>query len=308
MVAGRPTPKVHPTRRIGADVSENTTARTRTALLSAKIPIALISGVSASLRTRQRAAEICNAYQQTLTGVANRILPIYCPEQNAGEAQIYRQRLEELDPYSASLSPSAPTPEQVADEAVVMERLEFPPPQAVVPPAQPAPATLVEVSDEGSPPSKEPLPEWLSAVAGQATSDKPDLSLSSDIGGEKIEGESQFPESQFTELESTMEPGMGEYEPISDTTKQEISESEEPAGAELPWIESPSLKPETEPSIPPPVEAPGDDIPDWLKVLGVSALAETELTEEEISPKEAMHSSLARRSSSEVNSHHAAGD
>lgn len=250
----------------------------------------LLASLYASSGQRVAAAEICNALLNKLPYCleANRILADILPgTERASEAQTYRQRLEALDPYAAFLSPSAPSPEQVADEAVVMERFEYPPPQPVVPPAQPEETALVGISIEGSPPSQEPLPAWLSSIAGEALSDEPDLSLSSDTAEEKIEGEGQIPEYQFTELESTMEPGIVEHEPISATTQQEISESEKSAEEELlPWIESPSLEPETEPYIPPPVEAQGDDIPDWLKVLGASALVETGHPEEEISPME----------------------
>src|SRR3990170_8518587 len=95
------------------------------------------------------AAETCSALLNKLPNCleANRILADILPgTERAGEAQVYRQRLEALDPYAAHLSPSAPTLEQVADDAVTLERLEYDEIQAAGLPARPAWAASLGVS------------------------------------------------------------------------------------------------------------------------------------------------------------------
>jgi len=140
----------------------------------------------------------------------------------AEDAQIYRQRVEQLDPYSAFVNDSVFRSDQVADSVITLERLEYLPrgkPEAVqpewasslgikmgtgpllgvipakVPPAKPAPQT--QEPEQGQPPvSFEPpapvapgaapgesaIPEWLRSAGWQEDT------------GEAKEGPSEFAE------------------------------------------------------------------------------------------------------------------
>ena len=206
------------------------------------------------------AAETCSALLNKLPNCleANRILADILPgTERASEAQVYRQRLESLDPYAAHLSPSASTPEQVADEAVTLERLEYDEIQAAGLPAQPAWAASLGVTIEEQSPSEEPLPEWLSSIAEETTTEVPALSQSPEPSLGEVEVEREIPESQPAELESTMEPSPIEPETPLDITDQESGEPEALAAEEIPsWLSSLAPEAEVEITTPSPVEVP----------------------------------------------------
>ncbi len=83
---------------------------------------------------------------------------------HADEAATYLQRVQVLDPYSAHLSPTTPTPAKVPDMAVALEKLEWRPGDTSGQPTQPEWAASLGVQLEGMSPEKEILPNWLSSV------------------------------------------------------------------------------------------------------------------------------------------------
>jgi len=220
----------------------------------------LLASIYALSDQRVAAADTCSALLNKLPNCveANRILADFLPgTERASEAQVYRQRLEALDPYAAHLSPSAPTPEQVADEAVTLERLEYDEIQAAGLPAQPAWAASLGVSIEEPITSEEPLPEWLSSIAEETTIEGPALGQSPERSEGEVEVEREIPGSQPAELESTMEPSSIEPETPLGITDQESGEPEAPAQEEIPsWLSSLAPETEAESSAPSPVEIP----------------------------------------------------
>ena len=83
---------------------------------------------------------------------------------HADKAAAYFQRVQVLDPYSAHLSNTTPTPAKVPDMAVALEKLEWRPGTTAGQPTQPEWAASLGVQLEGMAPEKEILPNWLSYV------------------------------------------------------------------------------------------------------------------------------------------------
>jgi len=220
----------------------------------------LLASIYALSDQRVAAAETCSALLNKLPYCleANRILADILPgTERASEAQVYRQRLEALDPYAAHLSPSAPTLEQVVDEAVTLERLEYDEIQAAGLPARPAWAASLGVSIEEPIATEEPLPEWLSSIAEETTMEGPALGQSPEQSEGEVEVEREIPESQPAELESTMEPSLGEPETPLDITEQEGGGPKAPAEEEIPsWLSFLAPEAEAESFEPSPVEIP----------------------------------------------------
>ena len=91
---------------------------------------------------------------------ANRILAEILPSTaRAADAATYQQRIFSLDPYAAFLSPNYPTGDQVPENAVSLERLDYHPGAKEI--AQPGWAQTVGVRlDE----PEDTLPDWLDAI------------------------------------------------------------------------------------------------------------------------------------------------
>ena len=92
---------------------------------------------------------------------ANRLLAAILPETDrAGDTAVYRQRLLAIDPYFASTPVNATSTDDVPENAVTIERLNYRPgQQAAGAPEQPAWASSLGITFEQE--GKEELPEWL---------------------------------------------------------------------------------------------------------------------------------------------------
>lgn len=94
---------------------------------------------------------------------ANRILADVLPETSrAGDAPLFKQRLLALDPYLGFISPNAPTSEQVPEQTVMVEHLDWAP--SMMEEAAPEWAKTIGVEWEESS-QEEELPDWLNALA-----------------------------------------------------------------------------------------------------------------------------------------------
>jgi tetratricopeptide (TPR) repeat protein len=95
---------------------------------------------------------------------ANRILAVSLPDADNSEVvKNSRQLVISMDPYYAFAEPDAITSEQVADNAVTIEKLDYKSGlQAGIVPEQPAWATSLGISMEK--PAEENVPDWLKAV------------------------------------------------------------------------------------------------------------------------------------------------
>jgi DNA uptake protein ComE-like DNA-binding protein len=242
--------------------------------------------------SRIEAIETCNALITKLPYclAANRILADVLPEtERADQAQEYKSRLGELDPYYLQLSPVAPTLEQVPDGAVTIERFEYAGEALDTPEqAQPAWAASLGVDlDDEEMTSDEPAPDWLEESTPEAEAEP------------AVDYEAPAAALEDSELEERQaEPGESEeIEAVEDvpdwmTAEEESEEQDEPqdlpgapaavaavalgsvvAGQEE---EEPEPDPETEEVIL--KEEAAEPIPDWMAAAG---LDEDELISEE---------------------------
>ena len=183
------------------------------------------------------ATEVCGRLIQRLPFCyeANRILAEILPTTSrADDARVYQQNINALDPYAAFLTAAVRTTDQVPDNAVMLERLEYIPAQAA--PDQPAWAQTVGVQlDEES----SETPDWLIAPPGE-TSAAPSLAEESSF--EPIANTDEtIPDWMKT---AGWQPSTGAEEPVSF-----LSDEEEPAEGG---------------SLDTPIAA---TIPDWLKEM-----------------------------------------
>jgi competence ComEA-like helix-hairpin-helix protein len=79
----------------------------------------------------------------------------------ADESEVYRKRLQELDPYQAHINPNAPDKDHIQDQAVLVEQLIWDGGTAVVTTDQPDWATSVGVTIEDSEADKDDFQDWL---------------------------------------------------------------------------------------------------------------------------------------------------
>jgi competence ComEA-like helix-hairpin-helix protein len=123
---------------------------------------------------RVEAAETCSGLLKKLPYCleANRILAeVLIDTERADEAQAYRQRVQALNPYSAHISPNAPTSDKVPDTAVAIEKLEWKPGQVSgTLSTQPewAASLGVEVGELAN--KEDELPDWLTGTPTESPS------------------------------------------------------------------------------------------------------------------------------------------
>lgn len=199
---------------------------------------------------RVEAAETCSTLLKKLpySLEANRILAeILANSERADEADIYRQRVYALDPYTAYVSPSNPTPDKVPDSTIALEKLVWSPGQPIIEmPAQPDWAMSLGVNlDEAIPTQEESVPNWLNEPV--ITSASPQ-----DVSEKVSPFESPRPEEEIT-------PKLPEEEPIPDWMKE--------AGWQ-PASDTVEMPPEASIES----EAPGEElvpgeIPEWLQAI-----------------------------------------
>ena len=195
---------------------------------------------------------------------ANRILAhILGSTERAEEAQVYRQRIQALDPYYSHISPSAPTSDQVSEAAVTLEKMIWSPGQAVSgAPGQPEWAASMGVDIASSSPAQETLPEWLSEQPEPET--KPESR--EEEGAALPEAPSPAPEVPLTEVpEDAIPEWMKEagWQPAEGVVEEPVSLLDE---AEIPPPASDELAPA--------------HIPDWLQSLAPSEKPDSETSEE----------------------------
>jgi len=133
---------------------------------------------------------------------ANRILTeIYKKSDRQEEAKTYQQRLFELDPYYSHVTDKFPTPEQVSDSAVTVDKLDWKPgftsPEIST---QPDWAKSIGVSMESPITPKEKMPDWF------ATAEETPIITSQPI----------LPIIDFKEEESQIPPTWEAPEPVTE--------------------------------------------------------------------------------------------
>ena len=266
-------------------------AETRTALAENTNRLdlqVLLAEIYAKTGQRAEAADTANSILKKIPYclTANQIMATSLSgTERDQEAQVFRQRLNKLDPYSVFIGPNNPNSASVPDQAISLEKLEWKPGQMTgKSDGQPAWATTIGVElGDLSPSKEESLPEWLSGVSTEkpmATETEglqpASHALSSDTLGE-IPAPGQPAAPPASNFAETIAPGedlpewikaIGEDVPTGEITEQEADlrsakveekttvgpEEGELAAAEIPdWLRAmapiPGLKgtPEVEP-------------------------------------------------------------
>jgi competence ComEA-like helix-hairpin-helix protein len=249
----------------------------------------VLAEMYAQTGARMEAVETCNSLISKLPYclVANRILAEILPDtERAERAQEYKDRLAELDPYYAHLSPVALAVDQVPDGAVTIQRLDYyGDGLETIQSTQPEWATSLGVNLDEEIEIEEQTPDWLGDEVEDITP----------IPGKEPEDDIEPVPLPPAEDESELAPSeTTEAEPIPDW----ISEVDQPEITDTP-VEQPFESQETAPDIsieePPfePAEAEqlpewmsegeepsGGDTPDWLRdVMEESPEGEIPLTE-----------------------------
>ena len=195
---------------------------------------------------RVDAAEACSSLLKSLPYCleANKILAeILSHSERSEEAQTYKNRSQALDPYLAHISPSTPTPEKVADSAVLLEKLEWRPGlQSTDAVQQPEWATSLGV-DLGTVTGPESLPDWLGATEAKTAPGATDNIL-------------PFEEtsSESAEPAPLADSAVPDWMKDAGWTEAQTTEAQ---GDFLPLTEAEGIEQELTPA----------DIPDWLKTM-----------------------------------------
>ncbi len=210
------------------------------------------------------ATEVCGRLIQRLPFCyeANRILAEILPTTSrADDARVYQQNINALDPYAAFLTATVRTTDQVPDNAVMLERLEYIPAQTS--PDQPAWAQTVGVQlDEES----SETPDWLIAPPGETPTAPP---LAEESTREPIANtEDAIPDWMKT---AGWQPSTGAEEPVSFLSEEELTDGGSlgaPVAANIPdWLKemAPPAEDQFESGFVPDAANPKED--DQLKAL-----------------------------------------
>ncbi len=185
---------------------------------------------------------------------ANRILAqLLVSTDRSEEAKIYKQRVEELNPYQAYIGPNAPTEDRVPAQAVLIEQLIWDGGPAVATGDQPEWAASVGISLDDSRSVNDDLPDWMSNSSEEA----PLLPAS-------LDGEPEIEPDGIPDFmkEAGWGPSTGSY----DESKSAFELDDEDVELET-------------------SEAVAGDIPDWLQQMAPPDEAVDEL-EDVLSPDE----------------------
>ncbi len=217
----------------------------------------VLAEMYAQTGARMEAIETCNSLISKLPYclVANRLLAEILPNtERAERAQEYKERLAELDPYYAHLSPVALTVDQVPDGAVTIQRLDYSGEDLeTFQSTQPEWATSLGVTLDDEMEIEEHTPEWLGE---QAEDNVPISGIEPEDDPEPepmppAEDESELFPSETTEAEPTPEW-------INEVDQPEITDIQ---------VEQPSEAQDTAPFVPfeePPSDAEAEQLPDWM--------------------------------------------
>jgi tetratricopeptide (TPR) repeat protein len=191
---------------------------------------------------------------------------------NAENTQVYRQRLLMLDPYSAFVSGSAFSTDQVPDAAVNLERLEY---KAGAAPAVPQPnwasSLGIKLADEKR---VEPAPDWMKTA---------DSSEQTPAAESDPSGPTAVPNSDDKPIPDWM--NTAEWKESSGNTQEVLEDlnaaqpAEPLAKADIPdWLKSmapqevtDAVKPGYKPDPVNTATLREENAPDWLGKLGTSA-------------------------------------
>lgn len=221
------------------------------------------------------ALALLQRYPYALDG--NRVLVEVLSADRNENAQAYRQRLVELDPYAAQVASSVFLSNEVSDAAVSLERLDWNgQPVGMASDWRDAQAIGLESGT-----SRDEQPDWLKASTGTVT--PPSLSEpTSGFGFETPSAASATPAQPADEIPDFLKSaGWGQSTGAFDESKSMFA-NEEPAAAveplaqgDLPeWVKAMKPpEPEPEPAASAETE---EELPDWINKIGTGALGATD--------------------------------
>jgi tetratricopeptide (TPR) repeat protein len=250
---------------------------------------------------RIEAIEACTKILSTLPYCyeANRILAEVLPgTSRSSDAKTYQQRVIDVDPYYAFVSPTAPTGQDVSPNAVMVDHLEYNPDavdQTAIAWDEPSPEiedivetpTQTETTTEISESKAEPVEQSELETRSEQSHHKQTIDSQDDIAGEdKVVPGDEIEEPQGAQLSDDFPEWMREagWSPASGIEDvEQVAQEEHPVAPDQPepdiaqadvpeWLKSiapDSVVETTEPSTP---IAEGDesdalsDIPDWMSV------------------------------------------
>jgi competence ComEA-like helix-hairpin-helix protein len=245
------------------------------------------------------AVETCSSLLKKLPYCleANRVISAILPEtERKEETQVYRERVMALDPYLVLASPFETTADNVRDQVVVIEKLDYQEGQ-LEQASQPAWAASLGVSFDEFKSGEEPMPDWLQTISQGPAAEK------------KAEARPILEEQTSQEEPSSEASNLLLEEAQDEELPSWISFPDQPTGtggekaAEIPdWMKEAGWEASsgaTESTLPPfdlPEEGEADlseiskaDLPPWLQALApegldTSAAGSTEDTSQEFMP------------------------
>ncbi len=223
------------------------------------------------LKTGQKveAAETANHILRNLPNcfVAIKIMiQVLSESDREAEAKNLFEKLNQLDPYSQFASPKSPSSENVSENAIIIEKLDWKREKYDIPESQkPDWATSIGIdTGEISTEESETIPDWITELS-PSEEDKPEI--------EDKEMDEEVPE-WLLELEDSEE----ELE-IKEVGEEITATSEEGLPDWLQDFEELEEKPDVVEAEQEITEAPEEELPDWLQEIGT-----TEEEEEIVEP------------------------
>jgi competence ComEA-like helix-hairpin-helix protein len=243
--------------------------------------LVVLAEMYAQTGARMEAVETCNSLISKLPYclAANRILSEILPEtEHAERAREYKERLAELDPYYAQLSPVAPTIDQVPDGAVTIERYDYPGESLdAIKTVQPEWATALGVNIDEELESEEETLDWLKDEDQVSTESIPipedDLEsekqlLTEELAGDDSELISPEPDEEEQLPDWMLKTDQPEDEeitdlPVSETQEPEIERVDELSEGSLP--PTTDVSPEVKSEQLPDGSQEAEPLPDWMR-------------------------------------------
>ena len=231
---------------------------------------------------KAEAAEICSRLVMKLPYCleANRILADVLPETSrSDDAKIYQQRLIALEPYLAYQSDASQGDQQIPDNAVTLDHLEWIP--SLESSQQPAWANTLGLEIDEK--EEEQTPDWLSGLSEE----KQDTFKAEDIPQPFVEDQESQPKdevesSDWMPAATDETPGGTDEEKLPDWMQELGQTPDAPQEEKLPdWMQDSGWEIPENPSVETPASIASDepeestaapaDIPDWLKDLAPPA-------------------------------------
>jgi competence ComEA-like helix-hairpin-helix protein len=232
--------------------------------------LVVLAEMYAQTGARMEAVETCNSLISKLPYclVANRVLAEILPEtEQAERAREYKERLSELDPYYAQLSPVAPVLDQVPDGAVTIERYDYPGESLeTIETAQPEWAISLGVNIDEELDQEEETPDWLKDEDKAPVEDIQQLE-------EDLDTEKQFLVEDSAGEEGELTSSQPDEEEQIPGWMKDLAQPEDEEARELPETEPHEPEMEltdelSESSVPPPTdvsaEVEAEPLPDWM--------------------------------------------